>query len=137
MTDQEIWKDIKGYEGLYQVSDMGNVRSLDRLVDRGGKPLCAIWKGRVLKKKKASDNYYSVVLSKNNVQLCVRIHRLVAETFIPNPNNLPEVNHRNENKLDNRVENLEWCDRLYNVRYGTGIERAVKTRSKKKSTILV
>ena len=113
----EIWKPIKGYEGLYEVSNWGRVKSLK------------FGKERILKPS-IRHGYYFVGLSKNGIVKTYQVHRLVAEAFIDNPNNYKEVNHKDENKLNNSVENLEWCDRLYNVRYGTGIERRSKTQSK-------
>lgn len=113
---EEIWKDIKGYEGLYQVSNLGRVRGLDRFVDlKSGKKRFV--KGRVLKPYLTGGNgcqYYVVDLTNSKTHF---VHRLVAETFIPNPNRLNEVNHKDENKLNNKITNLEWCTHAYNVRY--------------------
>lgn len=110
---KEIWKDIKGYEGLYQISNLGRVKSLARK-----------YKSRVCKetiKKFSIDvkGYCKVNLCKNGKITYPRIHRLVAEHFILNPKKLPQVNHIDENKQNNRVDNLEWCDNKYNVNYGT------------------
>lgn len=104
---QEIWKDIEGYEGEYQVSNFGNVRSLN-FMRRGVTRELA---------KKHSGGYSYVILYKKTKIKRKRIHRLVAETFIPNPDNLPEVNHKDENKENNRIDNLEWCTHQYNFRY--------------------
>lgn len=117
----EIWKSIEGYEGLYEVSNLGKVKSVERYVPRGNHQIYV--KERILKPELDKDGYLLVNLSKNGVQRMQKIHRLVAIAFIPNVNNLPIINHLNEIKFDNRVENLEWCDNLHNVRYGTGIER--------------
>lgn len=101
----EIWKDIKDFIGLYQVSNFGRVKSLK-------------WgKERILKPRKLKCGYFAVILYKDGVTKSYFIHRLVAQAFLPNPNNLPQVNHKNENKTDNRVENLEWCDQKYNCQY--------------------
>lgn len=122
---KEIWRDVVGYENLYQTSNLGRARSLDRWVKSksGSVRLC---KGKILKPGTTKDGYLKVCLCKNGKKKNFRVHRLVAEAFIPNPYNLPEVNHKDENKLNNNAENLEWCDRLYNVRYGTGIERVAE-----------
>lgn len=116
----EIWKDVVGYEGLYQVSNKGNVRSLDRKVNylHGTK----INKGKMLKPGNNADGYLFVTLSKNNVVRPARINRMVATAFIPNPNNLPSVNHKDKNRTNNNVENLEWCTVEYNNRYSNAIK---------------
>lgn len=112
--EKEIWKDIEGYEGLYQVSNLGNVRS----VSLRGK---GIGKGRSrqgkLLKPALSDGYPFVVLSIDGKGKKCLIHRLVAKAFIPNPNNLPCVNHKSEIRTENFVENLEWCTYKYNNNY--------------------
>lgn len=132
---QEVYKDIIGYEGYYQVSNLGNVKSVDRIVTNNGKRIPR--KGKVLSKGLSKYGYLTVVLSKNGVHKNYRVNRLVAEAFIPNPQQLPFVNHKNEEKTDNRVENLEWCDAVYNHNYGTIKERIsksgrnCKTKSKK------
>ena len=110
----EVWKDIKGYEGLYQVSNIGRVKSLTRTNCR---------KENILKQTNRGNGYYCVSLSKNNIVKTFCVHRLVAEAFIPNPNNFPCVNHINEDKLDNRVENLEFCTIQYNSSYGSVCQR--------------
>ena len=114
----EVWKDIVGYEGLYQVSDWGNVRSLN--YNHTGKT-------RLLKPAKDSRGYLYVCLSKGGKQKFMSVHRLVAKAFIPNPLNLPVINHRDENPANNVVDNLEWCTQKYNVNYGTcGAKKAAK-----------
>lgn len=119
----EIWKDIKGYEGLYQVSNMGRIKSLNYR-NTGEKGL--------LNGKPNSGGYLIVGLSKNKKTKSFYIHKLVAENFLPNPKNLPEVNHIDENKENNTVYNLEWCDRKYNNNYGSRTERAsVSLKGKK------
>ena len=106
MTNEEIWCPIKGYEGLYEVSDKGRVRSL-----KSGKE-------RILKPLRIKTGYLQVQLLKNGEQKMYLVHRLVAQTFTPNPYNLQEVNHKDEDKDNNSVQNLEWCDRKYNINYG-------------------
>ena len=111
---KEIWKDIEGYEGLYQVSNFGRVRSL-----KNGKV-------RILKPLTNKNGYLRVQLYKNNSLKTIFIHRLVAMAFIPNPNNLPMVNHKDEDKTNNIVSNLEWCDAKYNSNYGTARKRMIE-----------
>lgn len=118
---KEIWKDKKDYEGLYQVSNLGRAKSLDRYVKGKGHSL-QFKKGRILKPMKDKNGYLTVKLGNRTFIL----HRLVAETFLPNPNNYKEVNHKDENKTNNVVSNLEWCDRKYNVNYGTRTEKCSK-----------
>ena len=98
-----IWKDIKGYEGLYQVSNTGKIRNTKTKY--------------ILKPVTQSNGYMKVCLTKNRVQKNKTIHRLVAETFIPNTNNLPCINHKDENKTNNNTNNLEWCTQEYNTKY--------------------
>lgn len=116
---KEVWKDIEGYEGLYQISNLGKVKSLSRYHWNG----INWWKSkeRILTPRTAKNksHYASVQLVKDGSKKGKYIHRLVAEHFILNENNYPMVNHKNENKLDNGVENLEWCDGVYNATYGT------------------
>lgn len=130
----EIWKPVVGYEGFYEVSNLGMVKSLDRWVnDRRGSRLI---KGVILTIWKARGGYDCVSLNKEGKKQNHPIHRLVCETFLPNPNNLPEVNHKNEQKdcnvvwinedgsVDYDKSNLEWCDRKYNLHYGTRTKRS-------------
>lgn len=122
---EEIWKDVKGYEGLYQVSNLGRVKSLSRALPHT-KGYIAHYKGKLLPLQKCR-NYSRVGLSKNGKQTGYFVHRLVAEAFIPNPDNLPEVNHKDENPSNNNVNNLEWCSHLYNSNYGTRRRRISET----------
>lgn len=129
---QEIWKDIKNYEGLYQVSNLGNVRSLNRIRKNGKKEnQFYLHKGKTLKPAVQSVGYKFVVLCKNGKSKGYRVHRLVAETFIENPNNYNCINHKDENRLNNCVDNLEWCTIAYNNTYGTKQERHSKAMKKK------
>lgn len=112
----EIWKDIVGYEGLYQVSNLGNVKRLKGYKGRG--------KGYIVEEHFIqpsinSRGYQNVVLCKNGKTKTFSMHRLVAIAFLDNSNNLPQVNHKDENKLNNCVDNLEWCNSKYNNNYGT------------------
>ena len=111
---EEIWKDKKDYEGHYQVSNWGRVKSI-----KFGKEI-------ILKPQKDISGYLFVRLCKNGIIKNYFIHRLVAEVFLPNPNNYKEVNHKDENKTNNVVTNLEWCDRKYNQNYGTRTEKCSK-----------
>ena len=120
----EIWKDIEGYEGLYQVSNLGRVTSFDS-IDKLGR----IRKGRVLKGIKDVKGYLLVKLYKNSIVYTKRLHRLVAETFIPNSENKPQVNHIDENKANNIVSNLEWMTAKENINHGTRNERMSRTQS--------
>lgn len=114
----EFWKDIEGYEGLYQVSNLGRVRSLDRVVE-GKSSSVRLHRGKILSPGVNSTGYYMVVLHKDGGGRAYTVHRLVSNTFIPNPYNYPYVNHKDENKLNNSVDNLEWCTVKYNTNYGT------------------
>lgn len=130
----EIWKDIAGYEGLYQVSNFGRVRSLKRVfIDTIGRT--RHFNEIILNPKlKNGSNYLIVSLYKHidhkHISKDYHIHRLVAKAFIPNPDNLPQINHKDENKLNNRIDNLEWCTQEYNLNYGTRLKRLAKSKSK-------
>lgn len=123
----EIWKPVVGYEGLYEVSNLGRVKSLDRIV-KGCYGSIAHKKGKIISSGIGSTGYCIVSLQKDGKGKSFGVHRLVAQAFIPNPDNLPMVNHKDEVKTNNNVENLEWCDCKYNCNYGTGIERCVNTK---------
>ena len=113
----EEWKPIKGFEGAYEVSTFGNVRSVDRIVvyPKGSKRLI---KGRELRQATNIKGYKCVVLCTQNIRKNYTVHRLVAETHIPNPSNLPCINHKDEITTNNNVSNLEWCTHEYNNNYG-------------------
>lgn len=115
-NSKEIWKDIKGYEGLYQISNLGNVKSLARQKNGNSKSIIDVPE-RILKAGINSRGYYTVVLHKNSNPKSTKVHRLVAETFIENIKNSSSVNHINAIKTDNRVENLEWCSHLENMQH--------------------
>jgi len=118
MTVEEIWKWIDGYEDMYQISNLGRVRSVDRFVYCEVSPnkLQHIF-GKVLKIRTDKKGYSVVYLSKDGKQKVGKIHRLVANAFIPNPLNLPQVNHIDGSKSNNHVENLEWCTNSYNQKH--------------------
>ena len=119
---EEIWKDIKGYEGLYQVSNLGNVKSLSRVSIQGH-----ILPTKILKFGYNLQGYKIVGLHRDGSSKTRTVHRLVAEAFIPNSNNYPCINHIDENKQNNRVDNLEWCTYEYNNNYGTSTDRMRKS----------
>lgn len=121
----EEWRPIEGYEGLYEVSSYGRVRSLDRYDERN-----CFREGRILKLYTRKGGYLFVQLHLNGKGKNYLVHRLVAIAFIPNPDNLPEVNHLDEDKTNNRVENLEFCDRKYNINYGTRTDKVRNTAIK-------
>lgn len=128
---EELWKDIVGYEGRYQVSSFGRVRSVSRIVNRP-RGTTRLVESKVLSLQKNKFGYLRILLiDKNHKAKTCSVHRLVALTFIPNPNNLPMVNHKDENKENNSVENLEWCDAAYNTSYGTAIQRRSEKRRRK------
>ncbi len=118
---EEKWKDIKGYEGLYQVSNLGRVKSLERRVVVDSKGNTKLFKQRIKKQTPFLKNkkYLMTVLYKNNHGLPHQIHRLVAEAFIPNPQNLPCVNHKDYNPTNNCVDNLEWVTHQQNSLYSS------------------
>lgn len=118
---EEIWKTIEGYPN-YEVSNLGNVRSLN------------FHKEKKIKLKTPTKNkfgYLRILLWKDGKPKLQSIHRLVAKAFIPNPDNLPQVNHKDENKQNNCVDNLEWCTASYNINYGTRTERVKQNRTNK------
>lgn len=129
LFEQEEWRDIKGFEGLYQVSNMGRVKSMSRSV-RANTCGVRILPEKILREGESNSGYMLVVLCKEGKHHNKMVHRLVAEAFIPNPQNYAEVNHKDENKLNNNLNNLEWCNRAYNVNYGTGVSRCAKTKWK-------
>ena len=132
---KEIWKDVPNYENLYQVSNFGNIRTVFRyktIYNYKCKNFIKIpLRQIVLKGSTSKYGYKQVILTKNNKCELKLVHRLVAQAFIPNPNNLPQVNHIDENKHNNCVNNLEWCTSKYNMNYGT-LPRRIATNFYKK-----
>ena len=123
---REEWRDIKIANGDYQISNLGRVKSVKRRTADNARFV----RERILKTRINKQGYEYV-----NLQICgkrkaVKIHREVAKAFLANPNNYAEVNHKDENKANNVVDNLEWCDRTYNARYGTARARAIQSRMK-------
>lgn len=125
----EIWKPIKDWEGYYEVSSKGRIRSLDRIIN-GRK-----YKGKILSLVIKKSGYRNITLYKGKYEKTYRVHRLVAEAFIPNPENKPEVNHKIPIRFggDDSVENLNWCTRLENIRE----EESLKARKNQPSNIAV
>ena len=130
-----MWNDIKNFEGLYQISTDGNAQSVDREV-KTGKGI-RHYKGRLLKPNIGTNGYYYVILSKNGKQKTAYVHKLVAEAFLENPDNLSDVDHINENKLDNRIENLRYLSHFDNAsksnkgknRYDKHLEKNPKAKN--------
>lgn len=126
---EEIWKDIENYEGLYQVSNLGRIRSVDRVI-KNNNNIYHNLKGCILKQQYQNNGYLCVTLWKNNKKKLCTVHRLVANAFVKNPFDLPCVNHKDENKTNNIVENLEFCTQRYNNNYGTKNERMINKKIK-------
>lgn len=123
----EIWKDIEGYEGLYQVSNFGRIKSLERYKKNNGGSITLISE-IILKQSKNNRGYCRIHLCKDAHKKAFSVHRLVADAFVHNPNNLTDVNHKDENKENNCADNLEWCDCNYNINYGTHNKRISLTK---------
>ena len=128
----ELWLPVAGYEGLYEVSNQGRVRSLPRNVKTHRGKGYRVSPGRILSPASSGCGYVEVELSKDGIRKKLLIHRLVASAFIDNPDGFPQVNHKDENKMNNCVENLEWCTAKYNANYGTGFLRAKPKMSEAK-----
>lgn len=131
---EEIWKDVVGYEGRYEVSSFGRIRSVGRYIERKN-GIIIYAKSKILKQQikygKGTLTRYQVNLYDGSNNKMFLVSRIVAKAFIPNPNNLPQVNHIDEDPSNNHVENLEWCTEHYNMTYGTRIERITKSLQKK------
>lgn len=109
---EEIWKDIPDYEGFYEASSLGHIRSKDRKLGN------RTYLGKIIKPQDNGHGYYHITLAVHKKHTQFYVHRLIAMTFLPNPNKLPEVNHKDENPANNCVDNLEWCTSKYNSNYG-------------------
>ena len=121
-----MWTELKDFEGLYEINENGEIRSIDRIVEYSC-GLSKLFKGKIIIPHITDNGYLFVALYKNKKKYQLKVHRLVANTFIPNPNNYPCVNHKDENKLNNSIDNLEWCTISYNNTYGSRIEKQRKT----------
>ena len=129
----EVWKPVKGYEGIYEVSDHARVRSLDRIArskHRNGKSFTRKVKGHIITQRVNNNGYMTVRLSKDGESKIHLVHRLVAVAFVPNPYELPFVNHKDDTPKNNMPDNLEWCTNQYNVTYNNIQYRAKATRRK-------
>jgi len=126
--ENEIWKDVVGYEGLYQVSNLGRVKGLERTIQGWGKSgyRPTKIKGKIMKASHDRGGYLLVGLSKDGKVKTEKVHRLVLKAFLEQPEGKNQVNHKNEIRDDNRLDNLEWCDSKYNVNYGERVERSYK-----------
>lgn len=124
---KEEWRPIEGFEGQYEVSNTGKIRSIDRKVYQQGKFVS--YGGTEMKPYHNNRGYQMIALSKGNKKKRLLVHRLVAIAFIPNIDNLPCINHKDENKDNNNVNNLEWCNHKYNCNYGTHMERVAQKQS--------
>lgn len=125
--ESEVWKDVKGYEGYYQVSNMGRVKSMRVLKTPKNGVICR--KDSFLSTKATHDKQYiTVALCRDGEKTQAKVHRLVAEAFIPNPKNLPFVNHKDENPSNNCADNLEWCTHEYNLQYSMERNKPYKTK---------
>ena len=132
MIQDEVWKDIEGYEGLYQVSNFGNIKSLPKVRHNGRGTY--IQKEKILKPSNTSTGYKKIELCKDGKRKGFKVHRLVAIAFIPNPDNKPEVNHIDGNKINNNIDNLEWVTSSENTihAYETGLNSNKKDLDEKK-----
>lgn len=112
----ELWKPIPGFDGMYEVSNMGRVKSCKRTRKSKAGSISHVQE-RILKPKSGKNGYFEIALSKNGKLHFFRCHRLVADAFIPNPNHFPVINHKDEDVTNNKVSNLEWCSVSYNTSY--------------------
>lgn len=132
--ENEIWKDIKDFEGLYQISSLGRVKSLERITIDYMHTNGVHKKERILAPKICAAGYKVVCLSKKHKNYHKLVHRMVAQAFVPNPENLPVVNHKDENKQNNIIQNLEWCSHKYNLCYNNLHIRRIK-KTKRTNTV--
>lgn len=129
----EIWKSIDGYNGLYEVSNFGNVKRVSHKTKLKNGAI-RTFDEKLKKQGTDKDGYKTVMLYIGRNKKLFKVHRLVALAFIDNPNNLPMINHKDENKANNNINNLEWCDVLYNNNYGTRNKRLSESKKGKKRT---
>jgi len=124
--EKEIWKSVIGFEEGYEISNFGRLKSKKRLVDYGWKQ--CIRPSKILSFRKGKYGYLYTVISINKIRKTVKAHRLVAITFLPNPLNLPDINHKDGNKSNNYLSNLEWCNKSHNIKhaYKLGLKKSKK-----------
>lgn len=122
-----MYKSIKGYEGFYEVNELGKIRSIDRLVEYKNGSIRK-YDGKELKPRIYKSGYAIVTLNKNGIAKTYRVHRLVADAFLPNPDNLPEVHHLNHDRNDNRAENLQWVTRAEQMDEHLRAEKGTRLR---------
>lgn len=133
MKTREEWRPIPGYESLYEASNRGRVRSKDRIVRQlayNGSIATHVYRGRILTPKKSTHGYLKVDLAIDGGRKEMSIHRLVAMAFLPNPDNLPCINHKDEVRSNNNVENLEWCTQSHNLSWGNAPLKLSRTNTK-------
>ena len=134
---KEIWKDIKGYEGLYQVSNLGRIKTLEKdAICNNNNGVTRKVKEKILHPSISNKGYMHITLRNGNIKCTKRVHRLVAEAFIPNPNKYPIINHKDCDKTNNCIDNLEWCTYQYNNQYTfkMGYKDSLETRMKKSNS---
>ena len=126
---EEIWKDIPGYEKYYMASTLGRIKSKDRVIKTvlKGKEIKYIKRGRIMTPCLNSGKYLGLPINTDKLKKNENVHRLIAITFLPNPNNLPCVNHKDENKLNNCVDNLEWCTYQHNNVWKNRLAKSLET----------
>lgn len=134
-TIKEEWRPVKGFEEFYEVSSLGRVRSLDRIypdaiVNCKGEKQAYVHKGQMMKGFQMDNGYVALVLKGMNRIKRFLVHRLVADAFIENPDNFPQVNHKDECKTNNAAYNLEWCDGKYNTNYGNHLNKFLSKRGR-------
>lgn len=137
MLQNEVWKDVKDYEGWYQVSNLGNVRSVDRTIIQGSRydhEINRKIKGKTIQPCSAGTEYLVVYLVKNRKRKRCYVHRLVAEAFVENPLNKPQVNHIDYNKHNNKACNLEWVTRSENMLHSSYVLKRPRNNCKKTKT---
>lgn len=126
-NQEEIWKDIPGYEGYYQISNLGRVRSVKRKIKYSNE-IFHSYDGKILKNKLGKQGYFYIKLCIHKKYKNIKIHNLISNAFIPNIENKPEINHKNGIRTDNRIENLEWCTRSENILHAYRVLNRTKNK---------